>query len=255
MPNQQDSNTPSVTAISQGRLFFVDALRVAAVAFVIAHHAAQAYGPTGGFWPVHDQAQNDWFGPFYTANAAFGLGLLFLISGYFTAASLDRKGPRRFLRERWVRIGIPLVGFVMLVHAPAAYVFGARPADEGFIGWLYQRSWVPVYLHLWFLGHLMLYTAVLVGWRQLVPSLDRTERNWSVPSSAVIAGFIAALGLITWIVRIRYPVDAWVPFLWIMPAEPAHLPQYVALFAAGAIAHGGNWFLNMPRSAGLMWLG
>jgi hypothetical protein len=64
------SNTPFVATISQGRLFFVDALRVAAVAFVIAHHAAQAYGPAGGFWPVHDQAQKDWFEPFHAANAA-----------------------------------------------------------------------------------------------------------------------------------------------------------------------------------------
>ena len=29
------------------RLVFIDALRVAVIAFVIIHHAAQAYGPTG----------------------------------------------------------------------------------------------------------------------------------------------------------------------------------------------------------------
>src|SRR5262249_2482724 len=52
----------------ENRLFFIDALRVAAIVFVIIHHAAQAYGPTGGFWPVHDRAQSDWFTPFYTAN-------------------------------------------------------------------------------------------------------------------------------------------------------------------------------------------
>lgn len=40
------------------RLVFIDALRVAAIVFVIIHHAAQAYGPTGGFWPVHDRAQS-----------------------------------------------------------------------------------------------------------------------------------------------------------------------------------------------------
>lgn len=31
------------------RLVFIDALRVAVIVFVIVHHAAQAYGPTGGF--------------------------------------------------------------------------------------------------------------------------------------------------------------------------------------------------------------
>jgi peptidoglycan/LPS O-acetylase OafA/YrhL len=33
------------------RLVFIDALRVAAIVFVIIHHAAQAYGPTGAFGP------------------------------------------------------------------------------------------------------------------------------------------------------------------------------------------------------------
>jgi peptidoglycan/LPS O-acetylase OafA/YrhL len=80
------------------RLVFIDALRVAAIDFVIIHHAAQAYGPTGGFWPVHDRAQSDWFAPFYTANAAFGMGLMFLLAGYFVPPSYGRKGARRFLR-------------------------------------------------------------------------------------------------------------------------------------------------------------
>ena len=33
------------------RLVFIDALRVAAIVFVIIHHAAQTFGPTGGFGP------------------------------------------------------------------------------------------------------------------------------------------------------------------------------------------------------------
>ena len=56
----------------EGRLIFIDALRVSAILFVIIHHAAQAYGPTRGLWPVHDRAQSEWFAPFYTANSTFG---------------------------------------------------------------------------------------------------------------------------------------------------------------------------------------
>jgi glucan biosynthesis protein C len=39
-----------------------------------------------------------------------------------------------------------------------------------------------------------------------------------------------------------------------MPAEPAHLPQYVAFFAAGVIAYRGDWFRGMSMAAGLIWL-
>jgi peptidoglycan/LPS O-acetylase OafA/YrhL len=113
---------PSVPRVEGERLIFPDVLRVAIVAMVIVHHAAQAYGPTGGVWPVEDEVTSDWFLPFYTANAAVGLGLLFLLAGYFTGHSYDRKGIERFLRERWGRIGVPLVVFVLGVHLPLAYL-------------------------------------------------------------------------------------------------------------------------------------
>jgi glucans biosynthesis protein C len=237
-----------------GRLIFIDALRVAIVAFVVVHHAAQAYGPTGGFWPVHDHAQSDWVNPFYTVNAAFGMGLLFLVAGYFTDASLERKGLERFLRERWARIGVPLITLVLLVQLPAVYLIGAPPTPVTFIRYLYEHGWLPIYLHLWFLAHLLLYSAAFAAWREAIVSAARA-RWWSAPGHATISGFVLALALVTWIVRLRYPVDKWVPLLWIMPAEPAHMPQYVALFATGITAHRGDWFRNMPTSTGVLWLG
>jgi hypothetical protein len=40
----------SVQTGRKSRLFFVDNLRVGLIALVVAHHAGQAYGPTGGWW-------------------------------------------------------------------------------------------------------------------------------------------------------------------------------------------------------------
>jgi glucan biosynthesis protein C len=236
------------------RLVFIDALRVAAIVFVIIHHAAQAYGPTGGFWPVHDRAQSDWFTPFYTANAAFGMGLMFLLAGYFVPPSYDQKGARRFLKGRWLRIGIPLVSLVLLLHLPVVYMLAGMPAPLQFFEGLYERGWQPIYLHLWFVAHLLLYCFAYTALRQISGLFEVAPRKVPLASHAGIASFIVALALITWLVRIWYPIDKWVPFLWIMPAEPAHLPQYVAFFAAGVIAYRGDWFRGMPMAAGLIWL-
>ena len=234
------------------RLVFIDALRVAAIVFVIIHHAAQAYGPTGGFWPVHDRAQSDWFTPFYTANAAFGMGLMFLLAGYFVPPSYDRKGARLFLRGRWRRIGIPLASLVLLVHLPVVYLLAGMPAPLQFLYGLYERGWQPIYAHLWFVAHLLLYCFAYSAWRRISQLSEGAPMP--LPSHAAIASFIVALALITWLVRIWYPVDKWVPFLWIMPAEPAHLPQYMTFFAAGAVAYRGDWFRRMPKVAALIWL-
>ncbi len=237
------------------RLVFIDALRVAAIVFVIVHHAAQAYGPTGGFWPVHDRAQSNWFTPFYTANAAFGMGLMFLLAGYFVPPSYARKGARGFLEERWQRIGIPLAIFILLVHLPAAYLVGGRPAPLAFMRGLYDRGWQPLYLHLWFVAHLLLYSAVYVAWREIpFRSGQRAAKPRPPPGHAAILCFVLALAGITWLVRIWYPVDKWVPFLWVMPAEVAHLPQYVALFVTGILACHGDWLRRMPTRTGMIWL-
>jgi glucan biosynthesis protein C len=235
------------------RLVYIDALRVAAIVFVIVHHAAQAYGPTGGFWPVHDRAQSDWFTPFYTANAAFGMGLMFLLAGYFAPPSYDRKGARLFLTGRWLRIGIPLAILVLLVHLPVVYLIGGAPQPLQFLIGLYERGWQPIYLHLWFVAHLLLYCFAYAALRRISESPEGAPKL-PLPSHAAIGSFIAALALVTWIVRIWYPVDKWVPFLWVMPAEPAHLPQYMAFFAAGVVAYRGDWFRKMSTTDGLIWL-
>ena len=250
MGSQDDSLRHGET----GRLVFIDALRVAAIVFVIVHHAAQAYGPTGGSWPVHDRQQSEWFTPFYTANAAFGMGLMFLLAGYFAPPSYDRKGARLFLAGRWLRIGVPLVSLVLLLHLPVAYMLAGRPAPLQFLQGLYERGWQPIYLHLWFVAHLLLYCFLYAALRHISASFEIAPRKAPLPGPAAIASFIAALALITWLVRIWYPIDKWAPFLWIMPAEPAHLPQYMAFFAAGVVAYRGDWFRKMPRGAGLIWL-
>jgi len=35
-------------------LYYLDNLRVAVIILVIAHHVGQAYGPTGGWWPIQE---------------------------------------------------------------------------------------------------------------------------------------------------------------------------------------------------------
>jgi glucan biosynthesis protein C len=236
------------------RLVALDVLRVAIIVMVIIHHAAQAYGPTGGAWPVHDAARSDWFRPFYTVNAAVGLGLLFLLAGYFVPGSCDRKGAKRFLKERWARIGVPLVTFALAVNLPIVYLFGSRPPLVEFVRSLYDSGWQGVYLHLWFLGDLLLYSGVYVAWRTLRGRRSRPYRMWPAPSNGAIVGFVVALSLVTWIVRWWYPVDTWVPLLFVVPAEPAHLPQYVSLFTLGVVAYRGDWLRRIPTAVGLTWL-
>ncbi len=239
-----------------GRLVFVDVLRVVLIMLVIAHHAGQAYGPTGGDWPVTEPESMDWLGSFFSVNAAFFMGLLFLLAGYFVPRSYDRRGPGAFLKGRLKRLGIPLVVFALVVHIPGAYSMDEESSSLGeFLRNAYDNGLQEVYIHLWFLGHLLFYSALYVLGRWL---LDRRERSgavsWPVPGHGAIIAFVVALALASWLVRSSYPIDEWVPLFFVLATEPAHLPQYMGMFAIGVIAYRGDWLRRISVATGMIWL-
>lgn len=239
-----------------GRLVFVDVLRVALIVLVVAHHTGQAYGPTGGEWPITDPPIMDWLGSFFIVNAAFFMGLLFLLAGYFVPRSYDRKGARSFAMGRWKRIGVPLAFFALLVNLPVAYFLDEESSSLGeFLRASYQNGWQEVYIHLWFLGHLLLYSAIYVGWRKFSDRRPRaTPTRWPVPTHATIVGFVVVLAVVTWVVRIWYPIDEWMALFFVLATEAAHLPQYLMLFVVGVVAYRGDWLRRLPSSIGVIWL-
>jgi fucose 4-O-acetylase-like acetyltransferase len=246
----------STTTQSATRLAFIDNVRIFVITLVIAHHAAQAYGPTGGAWPIANPVCSVLLGPFFPVNAAFFMGLLFLISGYFTAWSYERKGMGAFLKGRFTRIGIPLLVFTLCVLGPISYLLAgeSRPFGE-FIKVLYGMGWQLPYVHLWFLMHLLLYSLGYAFWRQVVKrDTSSTPAAFTVPNHFTILLFVMTLALVTWIVRIWFPIDRWVPLFFVIPAEPAHLPQYVSLFAIGTLAYRGDWLRRLSAATGFVWL-
>lgn len=237
------------------RLVFVDVLRVALIILVVAHHAGQAYGPTGGEWPVTDVGSIDWLGSFFAVNAAFFMGLLFLLAGYFVPRSYDKKGMGPFLKGRWKRIGVPLVVFALLIQVPGAYFVDEESSGFGeFLRNSYDGGLQEVYIHLWFLGHLLFYCALYAIGRRVFDRQVSRQRSWPVPTHTAIVGFVVMLALASWIVRAWYPIDEWIPLFFVLATEPAHLPQYLSMFAIGVIAYRGDWLRRISAKTGFIWL-
>ena len=219
-------------SVPSARLDYLDALKVVLTVLVIAHHAGQPYGPTGGRWPIFDPRQSPLLGPFFGVNAAFFMGLFFLISAYFVPASFDRKGVWTFLTDRFLRLGIPLA------------VVGLT------IGALTNATFDPA--HLWFVAHLLVYAILYAVWRGLhVPHLALPT-----PGNRAILGYALILAGTTAAVRLAgFPQDRWITVLGIVPIEVAHLPQYASLFVIGILAARNGWLAQLPRRTGMIWLG
>ena len=75
------------------RDFYIDCLRSVMIALVVLHHTAITYGASNGwfYYELHPFA-TPILTLFVTTNQACFMGILFLLAGYFTPGSLQRKG-------------------------------------------------------------------------------------------------------------------------------------------------------------------
>ncbi|MBE9139200.1 acyltransferase family protein [Nodosilinea sp. LEGE 07088] len=235
------------------RLVFMDNLRVFLTLLVVAHHAAQPYGPTGGNWPIANPERAAILGPFFAVNAAFFMGLFFFIAGYFVPPACDRNGTKRLLQSRLRRLGLPVLFFALVVFPPILYALASPPTSfPAFFVQVYVKQLDIEVAHLWFLMHLLVYTALYGLWRYLTRSRPCKIQP---PGHGSILIYWLGLSIITFLVRINYPIDRWIDVLGVLPTEMAHLPQYVSLFVLGIMAYRQNWVGRMPISRGLIWLG
>ena len=237
------------TTLAQNRLAFFDNLRVALIVAVIAHHVAQAYGPTGGSWPIQEPTRAAILGPFFMVNRSFGMSLFFMIAGYFAAMACDRSGAYRFAKSRLQRLGIPLLVFSLLILLLQVFLIG--PLDTGELG----APWPIDVLHLWFVQHLLLYSLSYALWRSLRPRVTEPAlRPTPPPSYGAVLAFAVSLALATAIVRTWYPIDHWVYVLGYVRIAPADVPRDLSLFVVGLVAYRHQWVTHFPTKAGRIWL-
>ncbi len=95
----------------------IDALRASLTLLVVFHHAAITYGAMGSWFYKEIQpsrAPSSLILTLFVAyNQAFFMGLFFLVAGSLTPGAIARHGATGFLRERLLRLGAPLLVFVL----------------------------------------------------------------------------------------------------------------------------------------------
>ena len=119
---------------SGSRLLFIDNLRILLICLVVVQHLSVTYGATG-FWYYRDPAADPFTRTFLTIYdgipQASGMGIFFLIAGYFTPGSFDRKGMARFLRDRLMRLGTPWLLYELLLDPLVVYLASGLHGSTG----------------------------------------------------------------------------------------------------------------------------
>jgi hypothetical protein len=242
------------------RLFFIDHLRASLVIVVVLHHLALVYGGIPPFYyfepPFNDPLAGLIALVFVLFNQAWFMGAFFLLAGYFTPGSFDRKGPGSFLKDRLLRLGIPIILFIFVLNPISSIGYYLMPAS--LTGITDPPTWqeYPNLIGLgplWFIAMLLIFSFGYAAWRRL--TRDRTSSSMSKssqPSYLSIGIFILALALVSYLVRIIVPLGESVSLFVYFLSFPtiAYLPQYLSFFVLGTVAYRHDWFRTLPSSMG-----
>jgi len=233
---------------------YIDNIRVALTALVVLHHAAVTYGAPGSWYysePAQGLLPRLLLTVFVSTNQAFFMGFFFLLSAYFIPASYARKGRWQFMADRLKRLGIPIVFYSLVLTPVMIYALVRLHLNEP-VTWhhvFFERNeWVTLGV-LWFTAALLLFTCLY--WIAK-PFLDRrADHPRPMPGNTTIFVFAVGLGLISFIVRIFFPIG------WTLDPlgfQLGHFPQYIALFTVGIVAFKNRWLSSITEDQGRLWL-
>jgi len=268
-PAAIDAGPPSVPTppAAKPRLLYIDNLRIVLISMVVLLHLAITYGAEGDWFyneQVPENIASDVALTLYTTIAqAFTLAFFMMIASYFNPPAYDRKGPGAFVVDKLKRLGIPLLLFWAVVNPLLVIMIraleGEPPIPPGVpfgTFWAHATNVGP----MWFVELLLILSLLYALWRIATARRAKPQRSSetfevstsssTAPGNGAMALFALVVGLVTFVVRLAWPVDRWL--------EPLHFqlaqhPQYIAYFLVGIYAYRRNGFAGVRVAQAKLW--
>jgi fucose 4-O-acetylase-like acetyltransferase len=230
----------------------LDNLRVVLIGGVITAHVATAYIVEVD-WYFEERTTSEALTtavtfPVFLA-AIFGLGPLFLVAGMMSARSLAAKGSAEFVRTRLLRLGLPLVFFCLIIDPLADYLGQLPFSDDTLWDYAVDRTGTRDFGPMWFVAALLLYSLLYAAWRAARP---RALETGQIVTNGQLAGFAAAIAVVSWTVWLQWSYTAGTPF----NANFGHWGQASVLFVLGVCCGERGWFATLAweRARRLGWV-
>lgn len=153
------------TAPTAARDLSIDWLRDLAICAVLVIHVCEVFNPWDA-WHVSNPERSRLAGELVVFFAPWIMPLLMVVSGASAFYALRRRTAKRFVRERVVRLLVPLVVGILVLVPPQVYLERRLEGEvhgsffafyPHFFDGLYPRGNLSWH-HLWFLAHLLLYS-------------------------------------------------------------------------------------------------
>jgi peptidoglycan/LPS O-acetylase OafA/YrhL len=228
----------------------VDHLRIVLTALVILHHAAIVYGGSGGwYWREEADGSSRLLLFFNAVNQSYFMGFFFLLAGYYTPNSYERKGARAFIVDRLRRLGLPLLGYFFIISPMTIALARTGEGHAFWSGWwlmIREKEFEPG--PLWFAEALLVFALAYAAWRRWMPGRGRGRELSQVPHFATLAAAAVVVGIVAFIIRLFIPVGESVAWL-----QLGYFPAYVLLFIAGCMATRAQLLERVTFAAARPW--
>jgi hypothetical protein len=229
---------PGATTVVRGRRPYLDNLKVVLVMFIIVGHAFITYGDVGS-WAYQEPSTYEPFrivaGLAVALGSLFAMGVFFLIAGLLTPGPLQHKGSVAFLRDRFLRLGLPFLVFLAIY--PIVDWWGRQGAitlEDDLRSQLWRLDPGP----LWFVLVLLLFSAGYVTWRAARPAHPGPgPLRWTM-----LAWLVLTIALATVLVRLEFPINS----TQILSLHVWQWPQCLGLFVLGVVCAERGWLDPVP---------
>ncbi len=238
------------------RDLYIDRLRSAMTALVILHHTATTYGGIGGWFYNEVKPSSEpsslLLTMFCATNQAYFMGFFFLLAGYFTPGSLERKGYARFIGDRFLRLGLPLLAFGLILGPITEGIANVAKGKSfwGAIAWLWSHKQFSVG-PLWFAEALLLFGLGYCVWRAAFGAALALADRTAKPIPAYVWWLACALGVGAVALLIRQAVPTGQP---VFGLQLGFFSSYVFLFALGLAAWRYNWLSQLRWKQAWPWV-
>ncbi len=234
------------------RAYYIDNLRVFLTALVIIHHTAIAYGASGGWCYISHNtvkgAQMIGLSSLLAVDQAFFMSFFFFISALFTPKSVDRKGIGKFIKDRLIRLGIPLTLTMFFINPSLLYGIALYTGNtsKGWFGYIISFiSNGPTASHMWFVLALLIFEGIYLLGRNLqlvkIPDI--------IPTNSNILAFILFCSILAFVIRLIYPIGG-KNFIGL---QFGYFGLYTIFYFLGIWASRKNWEERLSYSRAKFW--
>ena len=237
------------TASTKERLFYIDNLRLLVIVLVVSIHLAVTVSNFGSWYYVYgthlDTLSTVWFAWYQSFTQGYFLGLLFMISGYFVAGSYDRKGFGGFVGDRFKRLIIPTLIFMIAIDPFIGYIeLGNKLTSFNLINFLSATG--PMWFAAALFGFCLIYGLIRLISRRSASASDSKRLDLTC---GMVVSLIMIVAVFAFLIRIVQPIGTS-----ILNFQLCYFSTYIVLFIVGIIAYRNNWFAKISYRTGKRWI-